>query len=89
MANGGARPGSGRKRGQKNRKTKLLIEAATKDGITPLEYMMKVMRDENSPLNRRDDMAKAAAPYVHPKLNAISAPNGGPVQVSLSVSFVE
>ena len=43
---------------------------AAGDGLTPLEYMLAVMRDPNEPPERRDEMAKAAAPYVHPKLGA-------------------
>jgi hypothetical protein len=42
-------------------------------GLTPLDYMLSVLRDENQPPERRDEMAKAAAPYVHPKLSAINA----------------
>lgn len=33
--------------------------------------MIRVMRDESAPDGRRDEMAKAAAPYVHPRLAAI------------------
>jgi hypothetical protein len=33
--------------------------------------MIRVMRDETAPAKRRDEMAKAAAPYVHPRLAAI------------------
>jgi hypothetical protein len=33
--------------------------------------MIRVMRDGDAPTERRDEMAKAAAPYVHPKLAAI------------------
>ena len=36
----------------------------------PIEYMLKVMRDENAPDARRDDMAKATAAYLHSKLAA-------------------
>lgn len=43
------------------------------DGITPLEYMLKILRDETADPLRRDDMAKAAAPYVHPRLSSIEA----------------
>lgn len=32
--------------------------------------------------------ARDAAPYLHPKLATISAPGGGPIQLSLEVSFV-
>jgi hypothetical protein len=33
--------------------------------------MIRIMREESAPAERRDEMAKAAAPYVHPKLAAI------------------
>ncbi|RFC66583.1 hypothetical protein DYI37_03195 [Fulvimarina endophytica] len=51
-------------------------------GMTPLEYMLKVMRSEAADGERRDRMAIAAAPYVHPKLASMqhSGPNGGPIQ---------
>jgi hypothetical protein len=62
--------GAGRKRGTKN-KASVKREAEVKAaGITPLDYMLKVMRDDGEPQERRDEMAKAAAPYVHPKLAA-------------------
>lgn len=35
--------------------------------ITPLDYMLKVMRDESISTDRRDKMACWAAPYVHSK----------------------
>lgn len=45
--------------------------------------MLKLMRDSALDRDTRLDAAKAAAPYVHPKLNAVefTGPNGGPVQV--------
>ena len=42
-------------------------------GLTPLDWMLQVVRDPDQPNERRDEMAKAAAPYVHPKLSAIDA----------------
>jgi hypothetical protein len=35
--------------------------------------MLKILRDETADPLRRDDMAKAAAPYVHPRLSSIEA----------------
>jgi hypothetical protein len=32
---------------------------------TPLDYMLAVMRDPMADFKRRDDMARAAAPYCH------------------------
>lgn len=72
MANkGGARPGAGRKAGIPNRKTAELIEKVAQSGLTPLEYMLSVMRDESCNRETRLDAAKAAAPYVHPRLATI------------------
>ena len=47
--------------------------------------MLQVMRDPLVDVDRRDDMAKAAAPYVHPKLAAIehTGDGGGPVRISV------
>lgn len=39
-------------------------------GISPLEYLLSVMRDEDLPRDERVDAAKAAAPYLHARLNA-------------------
>jgi hypothetical protein len=38
--------------------------------------MLCVIRDPNEPPERRDEMAKAAAPYVHPKLAATELQHG-------------
>jgi len=65
---GGKRPGAGRPKGSKNTRSVELALKAHEGGITPLEYMLSVMRDESATQPRRDDMAKAAGPYLHPKL---------------------
>jgi hypothetical protein len=38
--------------------------------MTPLEYMLGVINDVGADEARRDRMAQAAAPYVHPKAEA-------------------
>ena len=77
MPRGGRRPGAGRKPGSLTRRTREIAEQAAGDGITPLEYMLAVMRDSDEPAERRDEMAKAAAPYVHPKLAATELQHSG------------
>jgi hypothetical protein len=42
-------------------------------GVLPLEYMLSVIRDSAADNKRRDAMAMAAAPYLHPRLTAIDA----------------
>jgi hypothetical protein len=59
----------GRKKGSRNKRPRELIERIEASGLVPLEYMLSVMRDESAAPERRDDMAKAAAPYVHARLH--------------------
>lgn len=82
MARGGNRPGAGRKRGSPNKASAERQKKVAATGDTPLDYMLKVMRDKKADPSRRDDMAKAAAPYVHPKLASMqhTGRNGGPIQ---------
>jgi hypothetical protein len=40
----------------------------------PLDYMLRLMRDETADEKRRDDMAKAAAPFVHARISPIETP---------------
>lgn len=65
---GGYRPGAGRPKGARTKKTQEQIEFVKATGATPLEYLLSVMRDEQREPELRIDAAKAAAPYVHPKL---------------------
>jgi hypothetical protein len=62
---------SGRPKGSRNKRTRALIEAVQSGGETPLDYMLRVMRDPKAPARRRDEMAKAAAPYSHSKFASI------------------
>jgi hypothetical protein len=39
----------------------------------PLDYKLSVMRDPAADQKRRDAMAMAAAPYLHPRLSAVDA----------------
>lgn len=81
---GGPRPGSGRPKGSQNRATALRQAEVAASGLTPLAYLLDVMRNSEDDA-RRLDAAKAAAPYVHPKLSTvdttITGPNGGPIQL--------
>jgi hypothetical protein len=51
---------------------------------TPLDYMLRVMRDPDVEPARRDEMAKLALPYLHPKPTAIehTGRDGGPIEIS-------
>jgi hypothetical protein len=77
---GGPRPNSGRKKGTKNpatiAKEAVLTEVlarAIQDETTPLEVMLTIMRDPASPAAMKFEAAKAAAPYVHPRLSQVDS----------------
>ena len=72
MTHGGHRPGAGRKPGTLNRFSKELLAKASQSGTLPVEYLLETMRDQSLDTRLRIDAAKAAAPYVHQKLSAIS-----------------
>jgi hypothetical protein len=83
MGTRGPKPGtrpSGRRKGAKNKRTlarEALTEHAIKGGISPLEFMLTIMREpipaKTPPsvklglLTLKFDAAKSAAPYVHAK----------------------
>ena len=68
---GGKRDGAGRKRGVPNKLNASLREKLNAGGIAPLEFMLQVMRDPRQDLAVRLETAKAAAPYLHPRLQAV------------------
>ena len=83
MAKGGARPGAGRPKGVPNKRTVAMVEAAAAAGELPLDYMLRVMRDESVDTERRDAMARTAAPYLHSRLSAttLSSDDGAPTKL--------
>ena len=68
---GGRRPGAGRKPGSVNKAKLEAREAAAAKGITPLDHMLAVLNDPNEGWKRKDAMAVAAAPYLHPRLSNV------------------
>ena len=69
MAHGGKRDGSGRKPGSVTARTREVADAIMSDaGLTPLDYLMGIVRDVGADEAKRIDCAKAAAPYLHAKL---------------------
>ena len=86
---GGARKGAGRKAGSVTKKTREIANKAIESGVTPLEYLLSVMRDVKNEPKERLSAALGAAPYVHAKLASIevSGPDGGAIDHSIRVSF--
>lgn len=75
MARGGARPGAGRPKGAATTRTREIADKAASEGETPLEFMLKVMRDQGAEMAQRMDMAKSAAPYIHARLASVDVGN--------------
>lgn len=72
----GSQPGErrgGREKGTPNKRTAEKAAEVEASGLTPLDFMLNVMRDDAQAMDLRFDAAKAAAPYVHARLSSIDA----------------
>ena len=89
MARDGSKSG-GRPKGSKNKATHERLAAIIAGGLTPLEYMLNVMRDPSAEHKRREAMAQASAPYIHPRLTSaeITGNEDKPVVHKLKIEFV-
>jgi hypothetical protein len=74
---GGKRKGAGRPLGAKGRKFNLISNEP--DQLLPVDYMLALMRNEQCEPWRRDQMAVQAAPYCHPRLNAVGITGTGAI----------
>ena len=68
---GGKREGAGRPQGSRMVKTALIAQMAAEAGETPLEFMLRIMRDESQPAALRFEAAKVSAPFIHPRLGMV------------------
>ena len=75
----------GRKKGTPNKASAAREVEIRASGMTPLEYMLQVMRDVAAPTELRLDAAARAAPYVHPRLSSVAVENkdGQPFAISV------
>lgn len=85
MAKGGSREGAGRKPGVPNKRTAEQAQKVEASGLTPLDYMLSILRDEDANDADRFEAAKAAAPYVHAKLASVEhkGDGGGPLVLEI------
>jgi hypothetical protein len=81
---GGSKPGErrgGRQRGTPNKvtvaKAAALASASADPTITPLQFLLRVMRDAKAPIGLRVQVARAAAPLVHGKSKIASVEDRG------------
>jgi hypothetical protein len=84
---GGKRAGAGRPRESINKFSAEVRDAAVASGEElPLQYMLRIMNDPQADPHRRDFMAKAAAAYVHPRLNSteVGGKEGSPVIIEIT-----
>jgi hypothetical protein len=68
---GGSRPGAGRKPGTPNKASDERQAEIAASGLTPLQFMMSVLRNEAASFEDRKWAAKEGAPYVHPRLSSV------------------
>lgn len=81
----GKKTGGGSRKGRPNKATarrEAIISAA---GASPLDYLLSIMRNEGIDRRERMDAAKAAAPYVHPRLAQIT----GNVDSTVTIKHVQ
>jgi hypothetical protein len=78
---GGKRPGAGRPQGAASRSNEQVRQEAAATGELPLAYMLRIMRDPSQPVGRRDDMAKAAAPFCHSRLSSVEHSGARPTVI--------
>ena len=88
MAGRGSAPGErrgGRQKGTPNRATAAREAEVEASGMTPLDYMLAVLRDEEASAEDRKWAAQHAAPYVHPRLaqQQFKGPDGGNIVVQI------
>lgn len=90
MARGGKREGAGRPAGAATKRTREMVDQAHADGLTPLEYMLEILRDPKKDDKDRMWAAEKAAPYLHPRLNSIEhkGEDGGAIKVENTVKVI-
>ena len=72
---------AGRPKGSRNKIPGHFADAIKRVGISPLEFLLDYMVNEDEPIERRIDAAKAAAPFCHPRQASVQ------MQVEGSVSY--
>ena len=70
-AHKGHKKAGGRKKGSPNKASAKRQAEIAASGLTPLAYLLSILRDEDASTEDRMWAAKAAAPYVHPRLASI------------------
>jgi len=72
----------GRQKGAANKRTREIADKAVAEGLTPLEYLLSVVRDVGEDRATRIDAAKAAAPFIHPRLANETVKHTGSIEIT-------
>jgi hypothetical protein len=93
LARGGKRPGAGRRIGSASKRTREIADKAAANGMTPLEVMLRAMKEHADALrwDQAASVAKDAAPYIHPRLAAVmhaGAPSATAQTVDMSAQDI-
>lgn len=83
MSRGGKREGAGRPAGTPNKATLARQAEVAASGLTPLDFMLSILRDDTKDEGARFEAAKAAAPYVHPRLSTVDASVEGGLRIEI------
>ncbi len=80
----------GRQKGSLNKRKLAEKHAIAAAGLSPLDWMLSVLRDPTVDYDRRDRMAKDAAPYVHPRLASteVTGKDGAPLVAKIECVIV-
>jgi len=73
-------PGSGRKKGSVNKKTREIAAALKQlkvDGTDSMSFYVSILRNPDAPFVVREKAASELFPYTYPKLSSIEARTGG------------
>lgn len=84
----GSKPGErrgGRKAGTPNKATAERQAEVAASGLTPLDYMLTMLRNEQASPADRMWAAEKAAPYVHPKLASVE--HSGEIKTKVKVTY--
>lgn len=84
----------GRTKGTLNKRTMVAqdkINQLLSENKSPLDFLIDAMLNESLEMAERIDAAKAAAPYIHPKLASIEVKGSSdaPLEMSWSLNLVK
>ena len=77
----GKKTGGGSRKGKPNKATLDREREIAATGLTPLDYMLTMLRNFDASAEDRKWAAQSAAPYVHPRLSQVDANLTGTLDV--------